>query len=330
MDRAQRMLVDQRCSHVAAEQYGIITRQQALQAGLTARRLERFVTGSRWRLVLPGIYAQATASTSLQQRAIAAVMWAGPSAAASFETACALRHFADSLSEPIEVSSLRKLRSEQIVAHHVQSWAAAEIELANGIPITTIERTLVDMAGRELAPRIQELLDEALRRSLTTVSRLDSYVRSLRQREARPRRTPRAPAPVHERRRLFREHPREPAAPTTGQFTAPSTGRSIRGQERGPFRRPSRLRLARTEGGSGGGGPQASRRAVGAGRGSAGCASGSRLDRDSRDLGGPPRAPAGDVDVDCAGASRNLLRWSDADRGLLTTKNGGQTRTGDF
>lgn len=178
MDRAQRMLVDQRCSHVAAEQYGIITRQQALQAGLTARRLERFVTGSRWRLVLPGIYAQATASTSLQQRAIAAVMWAGPSAAASFETACALRHFADSLSEPIEVSSLRKLRSEQIVAHHVQSWAAAEIELANGIPITTIERTLVDMAGRELAPRIQELLDEALRRSLTTVSRLDSYVRT--------------------------------------------------------------------------------------------------------------------------------------------------------
>lgn len=178
MDRAQRMLVDRRCSHVAAEQYGIITRQQALQAGLTARRLERFVTGSRWRLVLPGIYAQATASTSLQQRAIAAVMWAGPSAAASFETACALRHFADSLSEPIEVSSLRKLRSEQIVAHHVQSWAAAEVEVANGISVTSMERTLVDMAGRELAPRIQELLDEALRRSLTTVSRLDSFVRT--------------------------------------------------------------------------------------------------------------------------------------------------------
>ena len=41
-----------------------------------------------------------------------------------------------------------------------------------------MERTLVDMAARELAPRLQELLDEALRRSLTTVDRLDSYVRA--------------------------------------------------------------------------------------------------------------------------------------------------------
>lgn len=112
MDRAQRMLVDRRCSHIAARQYGIITRRQALQAGLTARRLERLLTGSRWRVVLPGVYAQAAASTSLQQRAIAAVLWAGPSAAAAFETACALRRLADSLTEPIEVSSPRRLRSK--------------------------------------------------------------------------------------------------------------------------------------------------------------------------------------------------------------------------
>jgi len=178
MDRAQRILVDRRCSQIAARQYGIITRRQLLEAGLTTRQAERMVTGSRWRVVLPGTYAQATVSTSLQQRAMAAVQWAGPSAAASFETACALRRFADSVGDPIEVSSLRKLRSEQVVVHHAQPWAPAEIEAADGIPVTSVERTLVDMAGRELVPRLQELVDEALRRSLTTVTRLDSYVRA--------------------------------------------------------------------------------------------------------------------------------------------------------
>jgi predicted transcriptional regulator of viral defense system len=178
MDRAQRILVDRRCSHIAARQYGIITRRQLLEAGLTVRQAERMVTGSRWRVILPGTYAQASVLTSLQQRAMAAVQWAGPSAAASFETACALRRFADSVSEPVEVSSRRKLRSEQVVVHHVQPWAPAEIELADGIPVTSMERTLVDMASRELAPRLQELVDEALRRSLTTVDRLDSYART--------------------------------------------------------------------------------------------------------------------------------------------------------
>ena len=57
-------------------------------------------------------------------------------------------------------------------------WAPGEIEQAHGISVTSMERTLVDMAARELAPRVQELLDEALRRALTTVSRLDSYVRT--------------------------------------------------------------------------------------------------------------------------------------------------------
>ncbi|MDQ3662867.1 MAG: type IV toxin-antitoxin system AbiEi family antitoxin domain-containing protein, partial [Actinomycetota bacterium] len=87
MDRAQRMLVERRCSLLAARQYGVITRGQLLEAGLTPRQAERMVSSSRWRSVLPGTYALATASTSLQQRVMAAVRWAGPSAAASFETA---------------------------------------------------------------------------------------------------------------------------------------------------------------------------------------------------------------------------------------------------
>lgn len=166
-----------RCEQIAARQYGIITRGQALEAGATVRQIERLLSSGRWRRVHPGTYALARVSSSLRQEAMGPVQWAGPTAAASHETACALRRFADSLTHPIEISSPRNLSSELVVVHRVRPWADGEVEVVNGIPVTSVERTLVDMAGRELAPRLKELLDEAFRRSLTSVDSLDTYVR---------------------------------------------------------------------------------------------------------------------------------------------------------
>lgn len=177
MDSAQLWLVDRRCSQIAGRQFGVITRKQALGAGLTARQIERLLQNGKWVRLLPSTYTLAAASRSLQQRAVAATGWAGPGAAVSHETSCALRRLADARSSPVEVSCTRNRRSEEIVVHLVRPWGPGEVELTHGIPVTSMDRTLVDMADRELAPRVQELLDEAFRRSLTTVARLDSYIR---------------------------------------------------------------------------------------------------------------------------------------------------------
>lgn len=179
MDAGHRALISRRCTQIAGRQYGVISREQALAAGMTPRQIDRTLSSGRWRRMLPSTYVMTAATTSLQQRAMATVKWAGQCAAVSHETSCALRRFANARNEPIEISCHRRLRSELAVVHRVEPWRAGDVEFLHGIPVTSIERTLVDMSRRELAPRLQELLDEALRRSLTSVVRLDSYVRAI-------------------------------------------------------------------------------------------------------------------------------------------------------
>lgn len=176
MDAAQRRLVTRRCSQIAGRQFGVITREQALAAGFAPRQVESMLKRNEWRRLLPSTYALAAATTSLQQQAMAATKWGGPSAAASHETACALRRFGNARSLPIEISCSRNLRFGEVVVHEVRPWETGEVQLISGISVTSVERTLMDMADRELAPRVEELLDEAFRRSLTNPHRLGGYV----------------------------------------------------------------------------------------------------------------------------------------------------------
>ncbi len=180
MDGPQRRLIARRCSQIAGRQFGVITREQALAAGMTSRQVERMLKSSEWCRLLPSTYSVAAAAPSLQQHAMAATSWGGPDAAVSHETACALRRFANVRNRPIEISGSRNLRFGDVVVHVVRPWEMGEVELRDGIPMTSIERTLMDMADRELAPRLEELLDEAFRRSLTNPHRLHSYVQMSR------------------------------------------------------------------------------------------------------------------------------------------------------
>lgn len=178
VDAAQKRLVDGRCSKILGRQFGVITRAQALDAGLTPRQIQRLLGNGTWRRLLPTTYALAAAEPSLWHRAAAAACWAGSGGAVSHETACALRRMANARRSPIEISSTKNRRAPEVVVHLVGPWGRGDIVFQNGIPVTSIERTLVDMAARELAPRMEELIDEALRRSLTTAGRLDLYVRA--------------------------------------------------------------------------------------------------------------------------------------------------------
>lgn len=67
-------------------QHGLLTRRQALEAGMTRAQL-RWVVGRRWRLVLPAVMATFTGRLDNRQRLVAARLWAGPTAQVSGATA---------------------------------------------------------------------------------------------------------------------------------------------------------------------------------------------------------------------------------------------------
>ena len=100
-----------------AVQDGVISRHQALSAGLTAEQWQ-WRLETRWRSVLPGVAVAHTGPVSEGQRAWAAVLYAGPGAHLSADAA--LQHFGMRLPPPavlhVAVPEGRSVRSQRFTA----------------------------------------------------------------------------------------------------------------------------------------------------------------------------------------------------------------------
>jgi hypothetical protein len=64
---------------VSAEQLGVLGRSQALEIGMSPGAIDRLVQpGGRWQKIVPGVYATTTGTVNPDQRAMAALLHAGP------------------------------------------------------------------------------------------------------------------------------------------------------------------------------------------------------------------------------------------------------------
>jgi hypothetical protein len=69
----------ERLNRVLGEQFGVVSRAQALECGVSRGRLDHLVRpGGRWQRILPGVYVVNTGAVSADQRAMAALLYAGP------------------------------------------------------------------------------------------------------------------------------------------------------------------------------------------------------------------------------------------------------------
>jgi hypothetical protein len=68
-----------RLMDVFDRQHGVISREQALETGMTARVLRyRIRGGGPWQLLVPGVYLNHTGTATVDQRDMAALLYAGP------------------------------------------------------------------------------------------------------------------------------------------------------------------------------------------------------------------------------------------------------------
>jgi hypothetical protein len=69
----------ERLNRVLGEQFGVVSRAQALGCGVSRGRLDHLVRpGGRWQRILPGVYVMTNGAVSVDQRAMAALLYAGP------------------------------------------------------------------------------------------------------------------------------------------------------------------------------------------------------------------------------------------------------------
>jgi very-short-patch-repair endonuclease len=120
------------------------------------------------------VYAVVGSLRTWEQRVLAAVLAAGLGAAASRRSAAALWHLPGFGPGPIEVTQGRALsvRTPATRVHDSTFLPPHQVRIVNGIPTTSVERTLLDLSGCEHPKRAERSLDNALAMELTTIHKL--------------------------------------------------------------------------------------------------------------------------------------------------------------
>lgn len=161
---------------LAARQAGLVRRDQVLERGLTVKQLEHRVATGRWRRLFPGVYRVEGAPASWRQSLRGVCLWGNRSAVVSHASAASLHGFARYREGPLEITALRDLRRPGVVVHRVDTLHRKDVTSVDGIWVTAPTRTLVDLASVDTAENVKAALDEALRRKLTTLDRLEAAV----------------------------------------------------------------------------------------------------------------------------------------------------------
>jgi hypothetical protein len=162
---------------LAFRQLGLVARRQLLEFGFSRRQIELLVRSGFLMPVRRGIYRLCGAQPSWRMSAMAAVLAAGPEAVLSHRSAGVLWSFLDQHYEcgPVEITAPKWSDLEGVVAHR-GAITAKERTKRFGIPVTTAERTLLDLGNSVDATELGRLCDEALRRRILTLGRLRAVV----------------------------------------------------------------------------------------------------------------------------------------------------------
>ncbi|MFI6167156.1 hypothetical protein ACIBCN_10230 [Nocardia sp. NPDC051052] len=169
----------------------LISRRQALAAGISDGELQRLCRSGQWRRVRAGHYVNAPAPALTPagrhlMLAMATCEAMSEDAVASHCSAVVI-HGLPTWSLPLDRAHMTRNRTnggfikKQHVLHSAQ-LAPDEITLVNGLRVTTVPRTVIDIARSASFEQAVAIGDSALRQGLTTAGELREQVSHRRRR----------------------------------------------------------------------------------------------------------------------------------------------------
>lgn len=173
------MDVEAVCDALASSQLGVLSRAQALKSGMSTRVLERRVSSGRWKVALPGVYVPRPVPSSWEQRLMAVVLSGGHTALVSHRSAAALWGLDGFNRQQLEISVKSGHQIPGAIVHRRRDADDPSTSRIGVFAVTSVERTLLDIARLTPPRRLGLALDDALRRRLTTVSELEGFVATL-------------------------------------------------------------------------------------------------------------------------------------------------------
>jgi hypothetical protein len=137
--------IEGRIAALAARQHGVVATRQLRVLGVSATAIRRRVTDARLRTLHQGVYV--IGESTQKGRWLAAVLALGPDAVLSHRDAAALHGLRRCERRAIEVTIPRRARRRRgITVHETRPLHPDDRTAVDGIPVTSISRTLLDLA----------------------------------------------------------------------------------------------------------------------------------------------------------------------------------------
>ena len=162
---------------LAYRQHGRVAHWQLVELGLSTSAIGRLVARGWFYRVHRGVYAVGHTRPTTSTRWWDAVLACGPGAMLSHRSAAAVHGLRRTSSQVVHVTvpaGGSYPNQRQIVVHRVRRLEPAEHTLVDGLPVTSVARTLLDMAAIVNSDLLDELLEAAERNKTLDTTAIDA------------------------------------------------------------------------------------------------------------------------------------------------------------
>ena len=159
-------------------QYGVIGLRQVRFLGIRNDAIKYRIARGRLHRLYRGVYSPSPLAPQPRGRWLGAVLSSGDESALSHRDAGAHWNMPSGYGGVVHVTTPRSRHSQPgIHVHRVRSLHPDDVTEHEGIPVTTVARTLLDIAETETYHRFERCFEQAERLNLLDFAQLDATVR---------------------------------------------------------------------------------------------------------------------------------------------------------
>lgn len=175
--------LDPKLARLLRRQYGAFAQRQAIELGFEAPTIHMRFRRNRYRELLPGVGAEHGAPDTWEQRAMAALLWAGGDVALARGSAGRLHGWELPSRATNKMHLLTRQRSRPVpaglVLHRSASFdPTSDVHKAGPLRFTSPARTIVDLAAVLTPSELREVVAEAVRRAQVDAGSLGCAMQS--------------------------------------------------------------------------------------------------------------------------------------------------------
>jgi hypothetical protein len=172
----ERMHPEMKVQTIAAEQGGVITRSQALSAGMTDRQIGYRLSTARWSRLSFGGYR--TLDMHGRRNLLRAAISVLPGGVASHGSAAALHTLShvDTRLVSVSVHASSTHDFPGVLVHRTRDLAHAHVMVIDGMATTSVARSIVDLAAITHPQRFHAIVSDAIANKKTSASEIDQVL----------------------------------------------------------------------------------------------------------------------------------------------------------